>query len=507
MELEPEHLYKLDKLVTLLSISEDLTIVFVRCNEPVLCNALYAEIVRRLEGELFIYDINMSESSPDLLKLLNEAKASESYALNIKENKKVAFFVFGLDKAIEKKTSEGKSEALLLLNMMRECFLTIENPIIIWINSLSLQKIIKEAPDFFSWRTTVLEFDMKKEEVVRATIDFGDTELEFLSKKELEDRWGYYSQLLKEYHEKGITDFQKFAYWNYKLGTIKLLRGYPKEAITYLQESLKISRQIGDRRGEGEALKSLGSAYSYLGEPKKAIEYCEQALKISRKIGDRRGEGIDLGNLGNAYSDLGELRKAIEYYEQALLISREVGDRHGEGNRLGNLGNVYEDLGEFTKAIKYYQQALAISKKTGYRRGEGHHLCNIGTSYSNLGEFTKSVEYYEQALIISQEIGDRRNEESILGNLGSSYSSLGEINKAFGYFERALSISREVGDRHGEARWLCNLGVIYLQFGALNKAIEFFEMSLLIGKELRDTKIIDFCEHQLNSLKKQVNKI
>jgi hypothetical protein len=239
VELEPEHLYKLDKLVTLLSISEDLTIVFVRCNEPVLCNALYTETVRRLEGELFIYDINMSEYSPDLLKLLNEAKASELYALNIKENKKVAFFVFGLDKAIEKKTSEGKSEALLLLNMMRERFLTIENSVIIWINSTSLSKILQEAQDFFSWRTTLLEFDMKTEEIIKVAIDFGDTELEFLSKRELEDRWSYYSRLLKEYQEKGITDSQKFAYWNYKLGMIKLLRGYPNEAITFFKASLK----------------------------------------------------------------------------------------------------------------------------------------------------------------------------------------------------------------------------------------------------------------------------
>jgi G-protein signaling modulator 2 len=445
VELEPEQLYKLDKLVTLLSISEDLTIVFVRCNETVLCNALYKETFRRLEGELFIYDINMSESSPDLLKLLNEAKVSELYALNIKENKKVAFFVFGLDQAIEKKTSGGKSEALLLLNMMRDRFLTIENPVIIWINSLSLQKILKESPDFFSWRTTVLEFDMKKEEVVRAAIDFGDTELEFLSKKELEDRWSYYSRLLKEYQEKGITDSQKFAYWNYKLGTIKLLRGYPNDSIIYFIESLKISRTIGDRRGEGNCLGNLGSAYSDLGESRKAIEYYEQALKISREIGDRCGEGTHLGNLGNAYSYLGESRKAIEYYGQALKISREFGDKRGEGTRLGNLGNAYYYLGELRKAIEYYEQALKISREFGDRRGEGNWLGNLGNAYSDLGESRKAIEYYEQGLKISRKIGDRLGEGTRLGNLGNAYSDLGEPKKAIEYLEQALKIAKKLG--------------------------------------------------------------
>ncbi len=75
-----------------------------------------------------------------------------------------------------------------------------------------------------------------------------------------------------------------------------------------------------------------------LGDARKAIEYYEQQLTIAREIGDRRGEGNALGNLGNAYADLGDSRKAIEYYEQHLTIAREIGDRRGEGADLGNLG-------------------------------------------------------------------------------------------------------------------------------------------------------------------------
>ena len=56
------------------------------------------------------------------------------------------------------------------------------------------------------------------------------------------------------------------------------------------------------------------------------IELHEQALVISREIGDRRGEGADLGNLGTAYARLGQVEKAIEYHEQALVIGEEVKD-------------------------------------------------------------------------------------------------------------------------------------------------------------------------------------
>ncbi|MDW5550956.1 tetratricopeptide repeat protein [Methanosarcina sp.] len=190
----------------------------------------------------------------------------------------------------------------------------------------------------------------------------------------------------------------------------------------------------------------LGLTFMQLGYVRKAIEYYEQALKISREIGDRRGEGADLGNLGLAYSDLGEPRKAIEYYEQALKISREIGDRRGEGADLGNLGSAYSHLGEPRKAIEYYEQALKISREIGDRRNEGTWLGNLGLAYSHLGEPRKAIEYYEQALKISREIGDRRNEGTWLGNLGLVYSGLGESRKAIELLKQSLSIGKEIED-------------------------------------------------------------
>jgi tetratricopeptide (TPR) repeat protein len=77
-------------------------------------------------------------------------------------------------------------------------------------------------------------------------------------------------------------------------------------------------------------------------------------LVITREIGDLRGEGNALGNLGLAYADLGETCKAIEFYEQRLAIACEIGDRRGEGNALGNLGLAYADLGETRQAIEFY---------------------------------------------------------------------------------------------------------------------------------------------------------
>ena len=59
---------------------------------------------------------------------------------------------------------------------------------------------------------------------------------------------------------------------------------------------------------------ALGIAYYSLGDFRKAIEYHKRHLKISKEVGDRAGEGSAYGNLGNAYFRLGDSQKAIEYH-------------------------------------------------------------------------------------------------------------------------------------------------------------------------------------------------
>ena len=232
-------------------------------------------------------------------------------------------------------------------------------------------------------------------------------------------------------------------------------------------------------------LGTVGSAHFRLGEIEKAIGYYEQSRVISREIGNRRGEGAGLGNLGNAYADLGEVEKAAGYYEQSLVILREIGDRQGEGAGLGNLGLAYAGLGEVEKAIGYYEQALVISREIGDRQGEGSVLGNLGLAYVDLGEVENATGYYEQQLVITREIGDRRGEGNGLGNLGSAYAALGEVEKAIGYHEQALVISREIGDRRGEGADLGSLGNAYARLDEVEKAIGYCEQQLVITRVRR----------------------
>ena len=287
------------------------------------------------------------------------------------------------------------------LNNFREFFYQAGIPSIVFLSPSALHQVISLAPDFWRYRGGfhVLKGDETGKAYQAVEALSTPLSMSYQNKEELLRR-----KRINEYLLEKIKDKKDMVKALFELGSIHLLLAEPRKAIEYYKQALKISREIGDRRGEGVDLGNLGSAYSHLGEPRKAIEYYEQSLKISRETGDRKGEGNHLGNLGLAYSDLGEPRKAIEYYEQALKISREIGDRMGEGADLGNLGLAYSDLGEPRKAIEYYEQALRVSQEIGDRRGEGNHLGNLGITFYRLGRRQEAIECLEAAIKIFEQI-------------------------------------------------------------------------------------------------------
>jgi len=192
------------------------------------------------------------------------------------------------------------------------------------------------------------------------------------------------------------------------------------------------------------SLANLGNVYYLQGRWDEAIEKFEESLRISRELGDRYDEGQTLGNLGNVYSDQGRWKKAIKCYEGSLRIKRELGDRYGEGTTLMNLGEVYRRQGRQGEAIKCFEDSLAIRRELGDRFGEGQTLINLGNAYNQQGHWEEAIECYEESLAIFRQLGDRRRKGATLANLAVVYAERGELDRALETSSQALCILEEL---------------------------------------------------------------
>jgi tetratricopeptide (TPR) repeat protein len=69
---------------------------------------------------------------------------------------------------------------------------------------------------------------------------------------------------------------------------------------------------------KGDMLNWIGSFRISLGDNEQAKKYLEESLDLSKEIGDKRGIAESMLRLGNVTNSLGEFELAKNYYEDSL---------------------------------------------------------------------------------------------------------------------------------------------------------------------------------------------
>ena len=114
----------------------------------------------------------------------------------------------------------------------------------------------------------------------------------------------------------------------------------------------------------------MGLAYQSLGEYQRAIEFLQQTLDIAREIGDRKGEALSLDYLGLAYGSLGQYQRAINFYKQAIEVKESIQGEikvdelkasfaSQQVNVYARLINLLWEDGDFEAAFNYAERARA----------------------------------------------------------------------------------------------------------------------------------------------------
>ncbi|MEW6668705.1 MAG: tetratricopeptide repeat protein, partial [Thermodesulfobacteriota bacterium] len=113
--------------------------------------------------------------------------------------------------------------------------------------------------------------------------------------------------------------------------------GFYEEA---LEAHLKSLETCPGSKERGTTLNNISQIYDARGDYDTALKYLEQSLKIRREIGDKAGEGATLNNISQIYKARGDYDTALKYLEQSLKIRREIGDKAGTIPTLHNMAHI-----------------------------------------------------------------------------------------------------------------------------------------------------------------------
>ena len=128
----------------------------------------------------------------------------------------------------------------------------------------------------------------------------------------------------------------------YQLGLLKLQRGFIKEGIGLLEQSLTIDPD------QSRVLSDLGAAYSMLEEPTKALARYDRAIELDPSYPHT------YNNKGITLQRLNRLNEAIDSFNQAININQFFAEAYN------NRGNALTKLNRLNDAIEDYDEAINI---------------------------------------------------------------------------------------------------------------------------------------------------
>ncbi len=258
--------------------------------------------------------------------------------------------------------------------------------------------------------------------------------------------------------------------------------GRMPEARGYYLQSLERFRKVGDRKGEGLALHSLGILAMQTSDPTGAKDYLTQSLEVRRQIGDRQGVGQALNSLGILFLDL-DPPAAKPYLTESLEIRRELGEERNVALTLRSLGSLSKGMGDLEAARRYYTESLIVFRKIAFRRDEAITLQYLGVLLRD-SDPASAREYYNDSLDILNETDDWKNKIASLYGLGFVHLNLNELEAAERYFNDSLEYCKRGADQRSEGVTLRGLGTLAEMQGDRDRAETCYREALALAKKV-----------------------
>jgi len=263
----------------------------------------------------------------------------------------------------------------------------------------------------------------------------------------------------------------------------------PDTSIILAEQQLQFAKNVKQKKYEGIAYKTIGSAYLNKDNSQKALDYLLRALKVNEEIGDKQGIGSCSNNIGAVYQYQSNYTKALEYYLKSLKIAEERGDKPSIGACYSNIGLVYSNQHDYKNALDFHLKSLKIRETLNDKQGIGTCYSNMGIIYISKKDYAKALEYLLKALKISEEIGDKGGIATSYNNIGDIYMFKSDYAKALEYDLKSLRIRKEIDDKQGTGFCYNTLAELYNKLEDFELAIMYSGYSLQIAKEIEDIDI------------------
>ncbi|XP_064875948.1 SH3 domain and tetratricopeptide repeat-containing protein 2-like isoform X1 [Oncorhynchus nerka] len=243
------------------------------------------------------------------------------------------------------------------------------------------------------------------------------------------------------------------------------------QSILYYEHCVSVSRDLKDKRLEGEYLEILSSLYLSLNTEKssrKSLDYSKQSLRISIDLGKREEESETWLQVGRIYYLIHEDELADMYLQAAVKTALRMNDPRFAMSIYEEAGDVFfkGNRNRLASLPFYRDGSLPFARSIRDVDSEFRLLSKLSELLMTQEEHEEALQYAILAVQISTKTGVSVNERAAYHRLATVYYSLEQYEMTENCYLKSLSLSPAVLQHPLEARYYtklyCRLGDLTL---------------------------------------------
>ncbi|KAM9741402.1 SH3 domain and tetratricopeptide repeat-containing protein 2 isoform 2-T2 [Menidia menidia] len=265
------------------------------------------------------------------------------------------------------------------------------------------------------------------------------------------------------------------------------------QSIVYYEHCVSVSRELKDKRLEGEYLEILSSLYLSLNterSSRKSLDYTKQSLRISIDLGKREEESETWLQVGRIYYLIQEDELADMYLQAAVKTALRMNDSHFAMSIYEEAGDVYfKGHRNRMASMPFYRDgSLPFARSIRDIHSEFRLLSKLTELLMNQGEQEEALQYATLAVQVANKTGVCANERTAYHRLATVYYSLEQYEMAENYYLKSLFLCPPVLKDPAEARYYtkvyCRLGNLTLhKLKDAFDAVGYFQLAVAAALE------------------------
>lgn len=263
--------------------------------------------------------------------------------------------------------------------------------------------------------------------------------------------------------------------------------GLHTKALPSLQSASALVERTGDRSRLARIQELAGKLYLASGQTVDAARFLNEGLRMARELGETDLTAALLNDMGNVLASEKKYDEASQAYTESITLTQKSRNHSLEVNALINAAMALQQSGRHQEAKDRLDQALKQGEALEDSHDKAYELLSMGLAYNKLRPHLKGLrdallvqafQAFNEAATVAGRIENPRAVSYAWGSMGSLYESERRYEEALDLTRRAMFAAQQAVAPEALYRWYWQTGRLHKALGRPDEAISAYRLAV-----------------------------